>query len=161
MKYIVNIFICGIIFLATGCATKGEKFKETSNFDQGKSEIVIFRKDKFAGGGSCQHVTLDGKEIGILQSGGFIKSFVDSGEHNISLKRKATTGSSVSTVAGKTYYLEYLTSSGGIFPIPIGSFVTIVSTLQFRIDLVSKEYAMNYLPELHDSLPSHGCFSEE
>lgn len=155
-------YICWVLaILLSGCATKGPTFTQTPVVDQGKSEIIIFRKDKFAGGGSCQHLSIDGKEIGMLQSGGFIKVLVDPGEHNIILKKKAPTNATLTTTGGKTYYLEYLTASGGIFPIPVGPVVTIVSTLQFKVDLVSKEYAMAFLPDLKDSLPSHGCFSPE
>jgi hypothetical protein len=160
MKYKIHI-ICLLAAMVSSCATNTAKFAETPAIDKNKSEIVIFRKDKFAGGGSCQLVTIDGKEIGVLQSGGFIKVLVDPGDHNIILKKKAPTRATLTTTGGKTYYLEYLTASGGIFPIPIGPVVTIVSTLQFKVDLVSKDYAMTYLPDLKDSLPSHGCFSPE
>lgn len=75
MKAIVVL----LLTLLAGCAASGSKFEQIQSFSDETTTIYVMRQWAFGGGATCPDIYLNGKEIGCLKNGGFIRAEVPSG----------------------------------------------------------------------------------
>lgn len=141
-------------FLLTGCGASGPAFEQINlDSNQSKSEIIVFRKNQFVDGGSCYQVNVNGKELGILANGGFLRTIVDPAKHKIVLfsVRDNVLELEVSSTEHSTNYIEYNTSLAGGHFLPIGSVVSFSTSFDSSLAEVEPEYALTILKDLKES----------
>lgn len=101
-----------ITLLVTGCAT-GEKFTSPKLGDPKNSIVYLMRKSQYMGAVICRDVALDGKTVGCIKNGGFLRLEVAPGTHTISVLKasKSDWANETSIVqnheAGTIHYYEW------------------------------------------------------
>lgn len=83
MRILFTVISVAMIF---GCAASGPRYSDMSfETTPGLSEVYIYRLNKFVDGGSCYEISIDGKPIGVLGNGGFLRKEISPGKHTVSI----------------------------------------------------------------------------
>lgn len=155
-----NSLIVSIIFslLTAGCAASGQLYKNRS-IDSGESEIIIFRKNQFVGGGQCYVIYIDGKELSSLSNGGFLRTSVPSGEHKVSvfLMNKTFGVVSLKSKPNSKNFIEYNDTLNEIGVVSIGTSSSTSVAISSKFAEVTESYALSQLSELRDSSEKASC----
>ena len=139
------LFISLVSFFLCSCSATGPRYSEIPEVNlSGKSEIIIFRESKFVASVSKYCINIDGKTIGVLSNGGFLRVVVEHGSHLISIpsiirKSPPTELQIETTENGKTYLLHSI-DLASMFVIPIGNFTAISSSWDKKLAEMPEEY---------------------
>ena len=156
-RYISTVFIA--IFLSA-CSASGIKYSEIVQTElNGQSEIIVFRKSQLAASGGCYRINVDGKEIGILANGGYLRKMVEPGKHVVSISLKEL-DFEIETIENTKSFVEYNIGLNGMSAFPIG--VISVVSMDWNVAFVDtpKDYGLKAVSNLRESLKTHTCMSE-
>ena len=150
------ISFCALIF--SGCGATGKFYNELSALEKGgQAEVVIFRKSQLTGAAACLIAKIDGKEIGLLGNGGFLRALVTPGRNSISMINPyglSPITIDLSTTGDRSTFVEHLSSVSHGMIVPFTS----VSFSRSMIE-VSSEYALKTLQDLRDSSLKPSCMA--
>jgi len=152
--------ICFVLLV--GCGARGPAYSEMATVElNNKSAIIVFRKDQFVDGGSCYGVRINGKEIGVLANGGFLRVLVEPGQNDILIPHVNDKKLNIAVTAelGKTTYVEYSSLLEDIYIIPVGSFAATNARFHNTLAQVKSEYAISELQNLKDSSGKPSCMA--
>ncbi len=167
MKILFSVITVVIVL---GCAASGPRYSDMS-FEKtpGLSEVYIYRLSKFVDGGSCYEISIDGKPIGVLGNGGFLRAEISPGEHTVSIPMvdKNRLELLFDSEESKTVYLQFnvsWNSSGGI---PESEIISkredytysqgALMNFNNLLVQVNQEYASENLSSLKDSSGKVSC----
>lgn len=116
-----------------GCSATGPKFTNVANVDTGESLIYIYRNSAFLKALTYPFVYVDGKEIGPLRNGGYLKSVVEPGEHEVVIKGQIFPGDwvqdpiklNVVTSSTEPTFIKLWLGDAELIP---GSYITLASS---------------------------------
>ena len=150
-----SLFIVVTLTLLSGCGAGGAKFSGLENPAKDMAQVYIYRPSAFVQSGNFPDVALDGKEIGQLKNGGFLRFNAPAGKHTISLSGNMMqwihrdANIPVTLKAGETNFYKLTVSMGGS-----GSGVNIgfgqVHGFGF-VQITDENVALKDLSELNDS----------
>lgn len=159
------------LFLAA-CTANGTRFEEANfSFTEGKGELYIFRLNKFVDGGSCYEFSVDGRPIGVLGNGGFLRIEIDPGEHFVSVPmiNKEYLQLSIEQSVENATYLQFNVSLNSEGSIPESVIISKKSDYKYSqspvlkfnnlLVQVASEYALNQLKDLRDSSVGASCMA--
>ena len=147
-NYVAVVYI---LTLLTGCAASGPLFEGVVPPDKGMTTLYVYRPNNIKLGGSYPMTIIDGKEMGYLKNGGYIRADLDPGKHKIQLRKSFNWSTTLTTdldmERNKIYYLKLLVDVDG----SIGSDhagKAVVSHKYYRaIAFVKEAQAIKELPE--------------
>ena len=117
MRYVLIVFFTIIL---SACSASGIKYSEIVQTElNGQSEIIVFRKSQFAASGGCYRINVDGKEIGILANGGYLRKRVAPGKHVVSITQQDL-ALEIETKQNMKSFVEYNIGLNGMSVLPIG-----------------------------------------
>jgi hypothetical protein len=167
-----RILILLSIILLSGCAAGGPKFTE-SKFTKNpkKTEVFVFRLDKFVDGGSCYEIGINDNSIGALANGGFIRKEVAPGNHVIAVPMLNKTHLKVNFEGkeNETLYFQFNVALNDTNAIPNSKILsqkddytnTQGELMHFDnlLAQVEEEYALSELMLLRDSSVKASCMA--
>lgn len=156
MKFLLKASALITALLITGCAT-GEKFTSPKLGDPKNSIVYLMRKSQYLGALICRDVALDGKTVGCIQNGGFLRLEVTAGPHTISvLKASRSDWANETSIdqnyeAGTIHYYEWTNSLNHLSVVPLGGNAIINGQAGAALVRHDPESAASMLKELRNS----------
>jgi hypothetical protein len=166
------LYLVVSVVMIMGCSASGPRYSDLS-FEKtpGLSEVYIYRLNKFVDGGSCYEISIDGKPVGILGNGGFLRAEISPGKHTASIPmiNKNSLELLFDSEESETVYLQFnvsLNSSGGI---PESEIISTRADYTYSqgelmnfnnlLVQVNSEYAIENLSSLRDSSEKVSCMA--
>ncbi|ARN72654.1 hypothetical protein BST96_00105 [Oceanicoccus sagamiensis] len=115
MKFVKLFFLVGIMVLG-GCAASGPVFVKPESVPAEKSLVYFYREMGFVASAVCFTIFIDGREIGCLKVGGYLRAEVDPGESIIVAsykdgdERVQPLSLQKNFQQGEVYYYEYVST---------------------------------------------------
>lgn len=160
---VLLLTVISTVLVVTGCASAtGTLYSEMPSYKSSeKFELTIFRQKQFTDGGSCYVVLLDGSEWGVLANGGFLKTFVEPGEHTITIPHLDDKELEVLVQSSHAdaNFVEYGANLEGVGVIPAGYATISMVNMSFDMVEVESGYAIQRLAELRDSSEERRCLT--
>ena len=110
MRFVFSVLA---VLILVGCTATGPKFSDHNaglKPEPGKALVYVYRLDQFRGGGVTSPFLDNGKQVGILNAGGYITFQTDPGEHEFRTDVHVVDEAMLlDVVEGQTYYLKIFT----------------------------------------------------
>lgn len=141
-KMNIKVFaILLLILLQAACSATGPRYSELPKIDLNeKSEFIIFREKKLGAAGSKYCIKIDGEPLGILSSGGFLRTTITPGNHEIEipsiLRREPPTILTVDALEGESIYLLHSIDLASMWILPIGQITAIDASWDKKLSVV-------------------------
>jgi len=149
------------LVILTGCSASGIKYQDLVQTElNGQSEIIVYRKSQLAASGGCYRVNVDGKEIGILANGGYLRKTVDPGKHTVSIVLRKGLDLEVETIKDTKSYIEYTIGVSNMSVFPIGTISVVNMGWDVALVDTPKDHGLKTVMNLRESLKTHTCMSE-
>jgi hypothetical protein len=125
-----------------------------------QAELVVFRKRQFSDSGGCYVVNVNGVELGVLASGGFLRTLVPPGVNEISMPHIGTDlVLRFDAQPGGIHYVEHMSILGGMGVVPMGNFAATNVQFTFVLAEMDSEYASELVADLRNSLERRRCMA--
>lgn len=150
-----------LFVLLCGCSATGQKYSELAPVvSTGKSELVIYRKSQIAASGGCYRIKVDGKEVGILANGGYLRKFVEPGKHIVTAVIGKDLDLEIQTTENSQNFILLSIGLSGISGFPVGT-VSVVNA-SWNVGLVDtpKDFGVKAVQELRESTTTNTCMSK-
>ncbi|MAL79548.1 MAG: hypothetical protein CMN55_10630 [Sneathiella sp.] len=110
MRFVFSVLA---VLILVGCTATGPKFSDHNaglKPEPGKALVYVYRLDQFRGVGVTSPFLDNGKQVGILNAGGYITFQTDPGEHEFRTDVHVVDEAMLlDVVEGQTYYLKIFT----------------------------------------------------
>ncbi|MEZ5530367.1 MAG: DUF2846 domain-containing protein [Porticoccaceae bacterium] len=121
MKIRILTILC--FMLLAGCAATGQKFPGITAFSEATSTLYIFRESKLQSAAYCPAMYLEGKKVGCLKNGGYIRVEISPGKHLLEVRKSAfligdEPSIEFSSSSGEVIFIEWTTSIVDIMVTP-------------------------------------------
>jgi hypothetical protein len=107
---ILSLALISATLVLTGCAASGPKFSEmqasTPKLSAEQGRVYFYRKNSMFGAAIQPAISLDGKEVGKSQPGGYFYVDAVSGSHEASASTEATNKLSFVLAKGEVKYVR-------------------------------------------------------
>jgi len=107
MRVFLSVFV---LFLLASCTAKGPLYTEKANLqspETGKSLVYVYRVDTFIASSVAATLLDDGREVGVINVGGYISYLANPGTHKLHTDTSRIDAPLyLEMEAGKTYYLR-------------------------------------------------------
>lgn len=157
----LRIFSVLLVMSIVGCSATGPRYHELDKKPlNGKSEIVVYRIKQFGASGGCYRVIINDEQIGILASGGYLRAIVDPGKYSIWTSAAEDILLEVETKPDQVNYIQLNIGVAGVSAFSVG-YASVVN-MNWNVSLVDvpKEYGLEAVSNLRQSLKTHTCMSK-
>ena len=141
-----------LLLLLSACSASGPAFSPMAAASAGTSVIYLYRPALTAGSAAAPPISLDTRDVGKLENGGYLRMETQPGDHTLAIREQYDfvtlhtwphANISVHTEPDRTYFIRYTT---GATVLPLG--VVTVATFTYHFQQVPETIG---LPEIQQT----------